>query len=506
MKLYTKVSPNIAYIRPEYTDLKTRWDLIRHCLAGEEVVKEKGDIYLPRPNPTDLSTENKARYEQYKQRAVFYNVTGRTANGLVGMVFAEDLRTELPAIMEVMEKDVDGGGVSLQQQVQRVLAYVLGYGRVGLLVDYPQTEAPATQKDLAEAKVRPTISMVEPWDVVNWRTTTQGGITKLSLVVITEQYVTDDDGFEEEYAPQWRVLRLDEEGLYVMEEYIEDPNNDGYYILKPISEKGVAQYMPTDSSGKRLDYVPFIFLGAANNDPQPDLPPLFDLAALNIAHYRNSADYEEAVYVTGQPTPYLAGLTEDWVKDVLKGSVQLGSRTAIPLPVGGTAGLLQVQPNILPFEAMGHKERQMVSLGAKLVEQKTVQRTATEAGQDNVVEVSVLATIANNVSNGYDVALKWALNFLNSTDGAEPEVELNTDFSPARMTAQERQQLIAEWVAGAIVFEEMRAALRRSGVATLDDEEAKTLLEEEALLKPIESTPIQDPDVDPAEPATPPTE
>ena len=114
----------------------------------------------------------------------------------------------------------------------------------------------------------------------------------------------------------------------------------------------------------------------------------------------------------------------------------------------------------------------MVALGAKLVEQKEVQRTATEASIENNSETSVLADVAKNVSTAIKFGLEMCARF-SGDEGAEIVYELNTDFSLARMTASERAQLISEWHAGAISFREMRAGMRKSGVATLDDEEAK---------------------------------
>jgi hypothetical protein len=480
-----RVSPNVEFQRAEYIALLPRWELIRDCIAGEAQIKNKGDMYLPRPNPTDVSAENEARYEQYKQRAVFYNVTGRTLQGLNGLVFKQDPKLDVPELMELLMKDIDGAGVTLDQQAGRAVSNVLAYGRCGLLVDYPITSAPATKKDLADAKIRPTISFVEAWDVINWRTTVVGGKQVLSLVVISERYVTDDDGFEMELDDQWRVLRLDEQGLYVQEEWIRDPDNKDEYILKPI-DGGVAQFMPTNANGARLNYIPFTFIGAVNNDPQPDLPPMFDLASINVAHYRNSADYEEACYFGGQPTPVLAGLTEDWVKTVLKGQVRLGSRAAIPLPVGGTAELLQAEANGMPFEAMEHKEKQMVAIGAKLVSPENTQRTATEARMDNASECSVLFKTSENVSSAYVLALRWMLNFLNSGfQDAELVYELNKDFELVALDAQSIAQVIAAYQGQAITFGEMRKKLRDSNIATIkDDEEAREIIESEQVLMP----------------------
>lgn len=488
--------PNIAWQRPEYVDLLPRWNLIKDCIAGSAVIKAKKTQYLPQPNPTDKSAENEARYAQYLQRAVFYNFTARTLNGLVGQVMSEDPALELPAVIEMMKDDIDGGGVSFVQQSSRALALVTAHGRGGLLVDYPKVEGATTQAQLKAGEVRPTIALVEPWDVINWRVVQVGGKAKLALVVIAEQYVTNDDGFEQQWDPQWRVLRLDEQGLCVVEEWIVDPNNKDEFIIKPLKPDGQAQYAPTDSKGQRLDYVPFQFLGAVNNDPNPDLPPLADMAELNVAHYRNSADYEEACYICGQPTPVFAGLTEGWVKDVLKGSIQLGSRSAVPLPEGGTAQLLQVEENSMPKEAMKDKEAQAVALGAKLVQTQDVQRTATEVNADRAAETSTLATIANNVSEGYEKAFGLALAFVDVSqvpeDGSDTKtitVELNTDFVVNHMSPEERAQLIAEWTAGAITDEEMRLNLVRGGVASEEFEKWQTAREEQALTKPVAALP-----------------
>lgn len=458
--------PNVSYVRDEVAKMKGRWDLVRDCLSGQKAIKDGRERYLPRPNPTDFSEENRKRYEQYVERAVFYNVTQRTHAGLVGQVFQQDPIVELPALMEPLLVDADGSGVSLEQQAKKALGEVLAYGRCGLFVDYPNTSQPASRQDLLDGRIRPTILLYDPWDIINWRTKTVGAKKLLSLVVISESYIVEDDGFEAKADRQWRVLRLEEgTGVYRVEIWRETNGAPQEYEY----------YYPTDASGNYLQEIPFTFVGSVNNDPNVDLPPLYDLAVLNIAHYRNSADYEEACYLVGQPTPYLAGLTKDWVEDVLKGQVHLGSRAAIPLPQGGTAGLLQATPNSMPKEAMEAKERQMVALGAKLVENRGIQRTATEARQDEASEVSILASSAKNVAAAYRTALGWCGVFLGTTE--EPEFDLNTDFEIGRMSAQERQQLVAEWQAGAITFEEMRFNLRRANVAYLDDEEAKDQLE-----------------------------
>lgn len=462
-------TPNVAFVREEVKKLQPSYDLIKDCIDGEPAIKCRKTKYLPVPNSLDVSPENVARYEAYRGRAVFYNVTQRTLAGLVGQVFMRAPVVEVPKLLEAILLDADGGGVSAEQLTKRATMFTVAFGRTGFLSDYPVLDVPATREQIDSGEVKPTINVYAPWDIINWRKIVIGSKEYYSLIVLQETYVESDDGFEMKKGKQWRVLRLIN-GVYEVTIWRQSANRLFEIIGAPA--------YPKDSKGNSFTQIPFEFVGCENNDDVPDNPPLYDLASINVAHYRNSADYEESCYMVGQPTPYFAGLTEDWVKTVMGGSVGLGSRGAVPLPVGGTAGLLQVAPNTMPFEAMEHKERQMVALGAKLVEQSKVQRTATEAGIENTSEMSVLSSVAKNVSAAFKEALKWCADFVDASE-VEIKFELNTDFDLAKMSPQDRQQLVSEWQAGAIAFEEMRANLRRAGVATLDDTEAKEKIAQE---------------------------
>ena len=300
------------------------------------------------------------------------------------------------------------------------------------------------------------------------------------MVVLEEQYDASDNGYEICQATQWRELRLvwDE-----IDEYGE-PIGVPYYVSKiwREGEKGLYELpmaVPTRGDGKRWEYIPFYFIGSKNNDPLPDRPPFEGLAHLNIGHYRNSADYEESVFMLGQPTPWASGITTNWLKEAWNNQLRLGSREFIPLPENGNMGLLQPEPNTMAKEAMELKERQMVALGAKLAEQKQVQATATETNKESVIENSTLSTVAQNVSAAYQLALTDCCIFSNITD--EVVFELNTDFEITRMTAQDRAQLMAEMQAGGITWAEYRWNMKRSGVAYEDD--AKALREKDAMME-----------------------
>jgi len=462
----------VSYVRNELKEANKRYTPIRDCLGGEIQVKSKGAEYLPVPNDEGKTgTVATDRYINYKKRATFYGVTKRTLDGLCGQIFVRDPVVNITEGMAYLMENMDGSGVDLIQLAKAAVKNNLAFGRAGFFVDYPNIEGTITQAQKDSGEAQPTIKLYEPWKIINWRTITRGARTLLSLVVLEEEYVKEDDGFEAIKEKQWRVLRL-KEGRYIVEVY-----------KSSISETPVETFEPTDSAGNTFDEIPFHFVGSSNNDHEVDDAPMYDIASLNLGHYRNSADYEESVFIVGQPTPVFAGLSQDWVTNVLKDKIVLGSRAAVPLPSGGTATLLQASPNSMPLEAMGHKEKQMVALGARLVEQHNVARTATETNKDASAESSVLASSAKNVASGLTKALKTAAKFLGEAPDAVL-VTLNTDFDIATMTPEDRRQLIEEWQSGAISWEEVRVNLRKSGIVSQDDETAKEQIEQEQALLP----------------------
>lgn len=510
--------PKVNYYRAEVNSLLPVYFMIRDAIEGEFAIKGmigtqnayyaagagNGGLpltttniivaralrYLPQPNATDQSAANIERYKAYVLRAVFYNATGRTLEGMAGQIFLRDPQVTLPTELEIMRDNADGSGLTLDQTANRCVRHCIAYGRAGVLVDYPVTNGTVTAKDVSDGTIRPTLIVYNPWDVINWRIEMRGAKKVLTFLVLREVIDEEgDDGFQLSTYEQYRVLSL-------------DPNTGDHLVeLYSTTKSGFTQtatYSPTDAKGKPLKEIPFHFVGSENNDVLPNKPPLYDLASLNISHYRNSADYEESCFIVGQPTPVLSGLSEDWVKTVLGGTVTLGSRAAIPLPVGAKAELLQAKPNSMPIEAMKLKEDQMVSLGAKLVKLQKTAKTATEQIIETTSESSPLANISKNVS----AAMVWALGIAADFVGAAKdklEYTLNKDFDLTSMTADDQNAVIKQWQSAAISFSEMRTVLRRAGIATLEDEDAKTEIQDD-----IAAGLIPDPALEQVPPPLPP--
>lgn len=484
---------DVTFTRPEYRVNLELWRMVNDVCAGEHAVKRKGTRYLPRPNPSDISAEANTRYAQYLSRAVFYNATGRTLSAMVGMAFKSWPTITLPDAIADLSGDIDGAGLSIVSQAQATMGQVLKTGRAGLLVDYPPVSTDTSKADQLDSGIRATVNYYPADAIINWRTERVNGVRHLKLVVLREQF--DKIGaFTLEPVTQYRVLKIDDltdadgnvikAGAYKVEVWqLGGEGSASWHVVE--------EYWPKDGFGNLWTEIPFAFVGAVRNTPDleaysefasyaltlPDMTvsPLYDLAVLNIGHYRNSADYEESVFFSGQPQAWISGLTEEWRDKLVADGIQIGARSIIPLPQGGKFGIEQAKPNQLAYEAMQTKERQMFAMGARLLEPDTQAKTATQAKFEAGKDHSVLSLVCDNVSDAYTTALQWAALFNGAADWDEALLSIDTEFVVNGLDAPSITAALASWQAGAIPDGDLWALFRKTGLIdpSKDDEEVR---------------------------------
>ena len=466
-----------------YTQNKDRWQLVRDCVEGSDAIKTakargvstddnkqtitgihnlSGSRYLPVPNPSDDSKENIDRYQQYKLRASFVNFTGHTKDGFTGMIGRKKSVIELDASVEELKENSDGTGQSLQQLIQAIISDTLETGRYGLLADFPVSEAGQTAAQTNGLQA--TIKRYPAESIINWRESVIDSQSVLTMVVLSEQVEkVGEDGFSVEVVTHHRVLLL-EDGIYIQRLYDED----GDLI---VDKAGNSDLIPRKSDGSNWTEIPFQFIGSEDNSPTPDKAPLYDLAEVNISHYRNSADFEESSFLVGQPTPVISGLTQSWVDEVLKSGVNFGSRSAILLPSEANAQLLQANSNQMPDRGMELKEDQMIKIGAKIITDGGGVETAESAKIRFAGQNSKLGVLVTNVENGALNVVIWCMEFMGGS--GENTLEVNRDFYEATVNPQvlvANMQLLDRNI---IAKSDLRKNLRGSGLieAERTDEE-----------------------------------
>lgn len=445
---------------PQYELYSGVWEKTRDAVRGSVAVKDKRAKYLPVPDAdTNAQGVDSVRYKQYIKRAVFTNYTGRTKNALVGAAFRKKPIIELPDGLEYLVDDATGDGLSLEQMAKDELSNLLETGRSLLLVDYPQADENISAEDVERLDLRASIIPYAAEAVINWKTEVVAGRRLLTLVVIAEPYLDASDEFTHESKTQYRVLRLGDEG-YSQQIYRDE---------EPYGE----EFFPRKADGSTWDFIPVTFVGSKNNDSTVDDAPLSDIADVNIAHYRNSADYEESCFITGQPTLFIThSLSQEQWEAYNPEGIKIGSRAGHVLGETGGASLLQADPNNLVMEAMRAKEQQMVAIGARIITDRGGNETAEGARIRFASENSVLGDIVGNLSEAIHTCIYWCGDFM-GVPADDCVFEINREFYDKSVDPQMIMSLVTlldrQIVSNQDIFDRLKAGGLIDANRTLED-------------------------------------
>ena len=407
------------------------------------------------PKPSGQSSED---YVAYKLRACFFNATGRTLEGLHGLMFRKNTQIEYPETVLEHMKNVDGKGNSAQSFINKAAKDCMITGFGGVLIDAPDTSDLTSYKEVEEQGVYPYIVFYKAEEIINWGTKVIGRKEVLSFVVLEECY---DDNTEDIFTSierkRYRVLQLkqDEEGknVYTQTVYLDDGAISGETITP-------------QKNGEVLNYIPFYFLP----DEEPQKPLLIDLAEVNLSMYRKSADLENGGHWTGVPTPYATGFRPEtktiMVSKTIGGEIKqvpmevpvnplcLGGSEFLCFPEAGTmVGYLEFTGTGLDtlITMMDNDRSDMAILGARII---SAEKNGVEAAETAKIhragENSVLASFANYLSEKLTVIFKEYLDWCTGQDVQDVVIKINTDYDVGGLSASELSALVATWQQGGI--------------------------------------------------------
>lgn len=449
-------------VHKDYTNNIDRWNMVEDVIKSR--VKGGGcnnrEFYLPKPNPHDRSARNNAAFDNYVKRAHFYNFTKPTENTIIGSIFKKEPTLEVQGIDYIVD-DIDGSGLSFKQQAKNAGREQAETGRGGFFVDYTSIEQLDNQAEEQALDARPIAIFYKATQILNWSMAIMGGRRVLSKVVLAEWRESDAIEHDRE-----RVLTLDEMGSFQIEVYDYKDGEEIDYEL----------FLPTDSSGSRLNYIAFKFLGGLGNDETVDEALLYELSDLNVSHFQSSADYEDFRFKLGQIQPFISGVTNsDIEKNTGEGkSLEFGSGVAWVFGEGASAELLQAKPNSINMESMLHKESQAVATGAKLLDPKSGNMSATEADIISSSESASILTIVSNLEDAYKRVFEMMLDRVQSGDF---ELSFSREFATSKLGADELRVMIEGVFKGVLPDIVLFDRMRQSGTVKDDvtDEDLREL-------------------------------
>lgn len=442
----------------DYDKMVPIWKRIRDVLAGHDAIQEAGRDYLP-----ELSEQDENEYQAYKGRAAFFNATSRVSDTMSGLVFRKPPIIEAAPIQDIAD-NITLNGTNLTSFAEDIIEEQLGPTRSGVLVDYPSVDtSQMTAVQVKALGLRPYAALYKAEDILDWRYT--NGVLSMVKLREIEEVVDPQDEFLTERKEIIRVLDMFE-GKYRQRVY-KEVRKDGKDTLWELASTVFPRM-----NGKPFDYIPFVFFGERGNSGEMNDPVLNDLAVVNLAHYRNTADYEHGLHFTGLPTAVVTGLSDnDAVFRIGSGNAWvLSDPQAKAFYMEFTGQGLETMR-----KALQDKQAQMAALGARVLvpEKRDAEAAETETGKRQG-EISTLASLANATSRGLTRVLEIMRDWQGVT--GDVSIKLNTDFNVQRMSAQEISALLQAVLTQQISSQSLYEALVKgeviNGERSFEEEQA----------------------------------
>lgn len=474
-----------THVHPEVTYWKSEWEMLRDCVSGEMDIKSKGTAYLPK-----LDEMDDAEYKAYIDRAVFFNMVGRTITGLVGKLFRRPPVLEgIPERLVPFTKEITKSRQSLDLFAKTIAEEVFTIGRFGVLLDMDVNgiNPPYFAGYIAENIVNWTVEEVNGRDALTEVVLREIRLAK-SVPVETQTKVrrTNKSGalvesnYMSKYLVSYRVLRLEQTETPGLYEYRQ------YYYENPVGHAnidGEPTYVITPTRrGLPFREIPFVFFGPKSNEPEIEKPPIQDIARLNISHYKSYAQLEHGRFYTGLPVYYAT----------VDGGNQLPEYTIGPgvvwlLAKDSQAGLIEFNGNGLKFleNALTQKESQAATLGGRLMGVTT--ESTAESDNSLILKESNEHALLLNVSDVLDAGISKLLRLwawwqdVNIKDTVGIEYAVSKSFIFDNAAAREFRAIHAMYKDGVIPVQVLYDYLRKAEVIpdSMSEEEFIRLLDSE---------------------------
>lgn len=393
------------------------WQRNRDVIEGERLVKPAGRVYLPAP-PAPAGDAKDQVYKNTIALTPFFPGAARTHEGLMGLIFHKPANIEdggVPDILDTITQD----GYSLEQLAEDVVSELMITNFVGLVTDYPFSDKILTAKKAQELGIRPFIGLYPAESILGIETGVINNRQRVTRVRLTESDT------------QVRELVL-KDGVYTVNIWT---SNAGTW--------SIANSFTPRRGVETLDEIPFSLV-TSNKKYMPAKAKLSDVVNINLAHYSASRNLKVAEYWAGNPTPYVFGVKVP--------SLELGPGNYITSETKGTdvkIGMLEPTGEALPGlrESVAVLANDMAKVGSRVL---AAEKAAVEAAETLAIkttsENAVVAGTARLAAHWINDQLEWVAWWLNLEEGAI-SYTANVDYQAAKLTPEERKQLVEEWKA-----------------------------------------------------------
>lgn len=424
-----------------YDKFLPSWKKCNDCYEGEETVKIGREKYLPKLTGqlNDEMNGEISDYDLYLQRARYYNYTKKVVDSFNEMLYRKNVVINVPPECKKITDKFTCDGKSLLTSLKECTKKILLNYRVGLLLDFPNamnSDIAYSKADVERMNIRPYGVYYDTANIINWRYQVVNNVQVLQMVVLVEDYEDKDDNddnneFNTRTKKRYRVLDLykDEfssEYRYRVRLFYQVDGSNG--TKTTFISNDDEEIFPMVKN-KYLDYIPFYFITSKGISNDLDYSIINDIVDINLGHYINSADYENALHITASPTPVVIGYS-NVEEDGRTKAISLGSNKALMLyGSDADAKYLEYKGDGVGSirDAMAKKGEIISALAGKMLDNDPNGVESAETAKiRKETEHSMLQSMALSLSIAYKYILAILCEWQNIN--GDIEIRLNTDY------------------------------------------------------------------------------
>lgn len=399
-----------------YDRMLWRTFLMESVLGGTETMRAAGKTLMPM-----YTAEKQSDWETRLSQAVLFNYAERTASDLSNRLFKTppSLPTVEDGLDTLMPKhfdDVDGGGTSMVDFMREWFQRSFELGFYSVVVNTPK-------KDSTNATDRktPTWSFIHNDNIIfaHEKTLADGTIIIDHMRVM--ESTTDLEGFTEIEVRRIRVYQIGKTTVY--KENPKAKGNEPRWVLE-------------DEWETEWDRVPVVTNYTNKTGFMEAIPPLQDLAYLNVRHWQSYSDQTSILTIARFPLLVATGTSGG------RGSTTISPRKIfkIPDPKGKLAyvehtgaAIRSGQDDLEMLEGM------MANYGSEFLKSRPGSTAATSRSLDSAESTSMLTTMASAFEDSVHELLVMTMRGFDSFDESVvvPRVELVVDLSMSAIDSTE---------------------------------------------------------------------
>lgn len=435
-------------------------------LGGTKAMRAAKEKFLPRE-----PAESVAAYDVRLGRSFLFPGYAKTVTDMAGKIFARPIGVgdDVPAQIKSALENVDFAGRNLDVFAHEVAKDAIHAGISYLLVEMDRAPVDGEGAPVTLSRAQAKLMQRRPWavhikssQVLGWRSEIVSGIERLTQFRFAEVVTEDDGDFGEKIVPQVRVFSR-ESGAVTWATYRQEAHG-----IWAVHESGIVTIGEIAVCPVYVNRTGFM----------QGLPPLANLAEVNLAHWQSQSDQRNILHVARVPILFGAGFTED------DNPLEIGASRMTLGPEGST--LVYVEHSGAAIEAgrtdIKDLEFQMQTLGLELLVPRPSSETATGANIDHAKMNTPLAMMAKALQD----ALEQMLGFMALYEGLPRDsgggsLVVNTDFGVSLGSAADGATLTEAVKERIISRETWIREMKRRAVLSEDvdpEEEAQAALNE----------------------------